>query len=81
MGGLISGLFGGGKVDTPPPIKQIEYVKTPTKDSAAEAADADIKKRRQQAAASGKGGTILTGLGASDNLDGTPVRKNILGGS
>lgn len=78
MGGLVSSLFGGGKIDSPPPIKQIEYVKTPTKDSAAEAADADIKKRRQQAAASGKTGTVLTGLSSTE---GTPVRKNVLGGA
>lgn len=76
----MSGLFGGGSSPRVEPIKPIETVKTPTKDSAAEAADNDIRKKQRIASQIGKTGTILTGLGSS-SLEGTPVRKNILGGT
>jgi hypothetical protein len=82
MGGLIKGLFGGGSVPkAPAPIQPLQVPKpepVPTKDAAAESAQKELDKKRKQAQAGGKQGTIITGLGA--DMENTPVGRSPIGG-
>lgn len=82
MGGLVKGLFGGGSAPkAPAPIQPLKVPKpepVPTKDVAAESAQKEIDKKRKQAQAGGKQGTIITGLGA--DMGDTPVGRSPIGG-
>ena len=74
---FISGLFGGGKASKVSQLPtRVEAVKTPTMDDAAKSAQDNLDRQRRAAAGGGRGSTILT---ANDSLEGTPVKKTVLG--
>lgn len=73
---FFAGLFGGGKSKVSQLPTRVETVKTPTVDDAAKSAQTELDRQRRAAGSGGRGSTILT---ANDSLEGTPVKKTVLG--